>query len=108
MGGGFQIDPDGLQWSAQRLRMQHDELAAATRRLRQRLDGLGDVAGDDHPGRAFAVQYQAHRDDVVRALDVMVTALDQVADGLSTMVSRYLAADAASTVTVGGRGGRGF
>jgi uncharacterized protein YukE len=83
--------------------VQAEALAAALGRLQGALGGLGDVCGDDQPGRSFAAGYQPKVELLERALGRMVEGLREIDGGLKLMASNYAGAEAASQVVGGPR-----
>jgi uncharacterized protein YukE len=83
--------------------LQAEALAAALGRLQGALGGLGDVCGDDQPGRSFAAGYQPKVELLERALRRMVEGLRDIDSGLQLMASNYEGAEAASHMVGGPR-----
>lgn len=78
-------------------------LEAALNRLQGRLGALGNVSGDDDQGRAFAGAYQPKVELLERALQQMVTGLEDIDRGLKMMADRYEGSDNASLLRGGPR-----
>jgi uncharacterized protein YukE len=98
----LRVHPDSLRAAGAQLRLDGQALAAALSRLQGALATLGDVCGDDEPGRTFAGGYQPKVAVIERALQNMAAGLAGVDSGLRTMAANYEQAER-STKLVGGR-----
>ncbi|MEX2659799.1 MAG: hypothetical protein WD232_08880 [Acidimicrobiales bacterium] len=90
-------DPEALRHLAGRCRWAADDLARTLANLVDGLAALGDVAGDDAAGRAFAADHDAARDRIVRALENLVACARGMAGGLQASADNLGGAERAST-----------
>jgi uncharacterized protein YukE len=99
----FSIDPASLRRAGAQVGKEARALEAALNRLQSRLSSLGEVCGDDEQGRSFAAGYQPKVELLERALQQMVSGLENVDRGLNLMAANYEAAETASEMTGGPR-----
>jgi uncharacterized protein YukE len=95
------IEPASLRRAGTQIGQEARALEAALNRLQGRLTSLGNVAGDDEQGRAFAAGYQPKVDLLERALRQMVRGLQDVDAGLQLMADRYQGSETASQMRGG-------
>lgn len=101
MGDRFSVHPESLIRSGAQFSVESARLLGAVTRLESALGALGDVCGDDDPGRQFAGAYKPNAALLERALGNMVKGLDAIGRGLEVMGINYSGGDAASAVAKG-------
>lgn len=90
-------DPEALRHLAGRCRWAAKDLERTRVDLLEGLAALGDVAGDDAGGLAFAADHDAARDRIVRALGNLVACARGMAGGLEASADNLGGAERAST-----------
>lgn len=96
MGGGYSVDPAGLETAAGGMSKAASQVDAARKALAAAVSGLADAIGHDRPGEAFAGQVLPAQGHLLTLLANMATGLDSVGGGLRTEAANYRGADAAS------------
>ena len=100
---GFVVRPQILSGSASSFDDAADALAVALDRARADLAALGDVAGDDEQGRAFASRYDQVVAEGHDALGRSVDAVASFGRGLRATSEQYVTGDGGAAAGFDGR-----
>ena len=98
MSDTFNVAPETLDKASNCFLDKDPELASIIESAKEQLRSLGDVCGQDEPGRRFAASYGPHEQAVLRNLDELPGGLGRISQGLTTMAANYRNAEQASTV----------
>jgi hypothetical protein len=100
---GFAVRPEVLAGPAASLDDAADALAAAVSRARDDLAALGDIAGDDEQGRAFASRYGPVAAEGLAAIGRSVDAIGSFGRGMRATSQQYVAGDGGAADAFGGK-----
>ena len=91
---GCAIDPESLHHGSGRMAEAHDRLMAALARWDAVLSSLGDVCGNDEPGRAVGSVHDRLRDFInTTACPKLDRGLASASQGLADMADNHTATD---------------
>ncbi|WP_051711935.1 WXG100 family type VII secretion target [Streptomyces sp. NRRL S-350] len=92
-GPSFKIRPGDLKAAAPTFETQSKALKEALDTLKRSLAAAGSPWGGDKQGNEFAQAYNGPHDKVLAGLDVLVTGLSSIADGLDAHADNHTGAD---------------
>ena len=103
MADGFAVRPEMLAAPAAAFDDAAAALGAALARARADLAALGDVAGDDEQGRAFASRYAPVATEGLDAIGRSADAVGSFGRGLRVTTGQYVVDDGGAADGFGGR-----
>lgn len=86
---GFEAVPDNLRDSAGLMRTAAEALTTAWQALDSKVQGMGDIFGDDDVGGLIGISYQAAHDIATENMTSVIEALGGFGEGLDGMAVGY-------------------
>lgn len=96
----FDIDPDAVTQSINRLRAASEDFGTAWEQRKQALQASQARFGKDHVAQVFAEKYLPLADKLTARADAMPPSFGQLCDDATCCVDDYRAADAGGTGTL--------
>ncbi|QTZ96114.1 WXG100 family type VII secretion target [Streptomyces auratus AGR0001] len=89
----FSVHPEDMKSVAPTFSRESANLGKALNALKHSLSGLGAPWGDDEQGKKFGHSYTPKRDEIFKAIGVLVKGLDSIHDGLNAHAENHAHAD---------------
>lgn len=86
---GFEALPDNLRDSASLMRTAAEALQTEWAALDGKVQGMGDIFGDDDVGGLIGMSYQAAHDIAAENMTSVIEALGGFGEGLDAMATTY-------------------